>query len=84
MWRNWRNGSAAVVAGAGAWWNLPAAALQFPLANDIITSVIPGPREAAELRQILDWFKTPIPGAFWDELKSRDLLAADIPVPSGA
>jgi D-threo-aldose 1-dehydrogenase len=63
---------------------LPAAALQFPLANDIVTSVIPGPRDAGELRQILDWFNTPIPGDFWDALKSRDLLAADIPVPTKA
>ena len=63
---------------------LPAAALQFPLANDIITSVIPGPRDAGELRQILDWFNTPIPGEFWTALTSRDLLAADTPVPVGA
>jgi D-threo-aldose 1-dehydrogenase len=63
---------------------LPAAALQFPLANDIITSVIPGPRDAGELRQILDWFDMPVPDEFWAALKSRDLLAADTPVPAGA
>jgi D-threo-aldose 1-dehydrogenase len=62
---------------------LAAAALQFPLANDIITSVIPGPRNAAELQQILDWFNLPIPAAFWAALKSRDLLTADTPVPAG-
>ncbi len=61
---------------------LAAAALQFPLANDIITSVIPGPRNAAELQQILDWFNLPIPADFWATLKSRDLLADDIPVPA--
>ena len=63
---------------------LAAAALQFPLANDIITSVIPGPRNAGELQQILDWFNLPIPADFWAALKSRDLLAADIPVPADA
>jgi D-threo-aldose 1-dehydrogenase len=63
---------------------LAAAALQFPLANDIITSVIPGPRNAGELQQILDWFNLPIPADFWAALKSRDLLAADIPVPANA
>ena len=63
---------------------LPAAALQFPLATDIITSVIPGPRDAGELQQILDWFNTPIPGDFWAALTSRGLLAADTPVPAGA
>ena len=63
---------------------LAAAALQFPLANDIITSVIPGPRNAGELQQILDWFNLPIPADYWAALKSRDLLAADIPVPANA
>lgn len=63
---------------------LAAAALQFPLANDIITSVIPGPRNAGELQQILDWFNLPIPADYWAALKSRDLLAADIPVPADA
>jgi D-threo-aldose 1-dehydrogenase len=63
---------------------LAAAALQFPLANDIITSVIPGPSNAGELQQILDWFNLPIPADFWAALKSRDLLAADIPVPADA
>ena len=63
---------------------LAAAALQFPLANDIITSVIPGPRNAGELQQILDWFNLSIPADFWAALKSRDLLAADIPVPADA
>ena len=63
---------------------LPAVALQFPLANDIITSVIPGPRDAGELRQILDWFDMPVPDEFWAALKSRDLLAPDTPVPAGA
>jgi len=63
---------------------LAAAALQFPLANDIITSVIPGPRNAGELQQILDWFNLPIPADFWAALKSRYLLAADIPVPANA
>ena len=62
---------------------LPAAALQFPLANDIITSVIPGPRDASELAQIVDWFNLPIPAEFWAALKSRELLGANVPVPSG-
>jgi D-threo-aldose 1-dehydrogenase len=63
---------------------LAAAALQFPLANDIITSVIPGPRDAGEMQQILDWFSTPIPGAFWAALQSAGLLEDGTPVPAGA
>ena len=62
---------------------LPAAALQFPLANDIITSVIPGPRDAGELRQIIDWFNTPIAGEFWAALQAAGLLEDGAPVPAG-
>ena len=40
---------------------LPAAALQFPLFNPIITSVIPGARTKTELQQILSWSRTEIP-----------------------
>ena len=62
---------------------LPAAALQFPLAHDVVTSVIPGPRNADELRQIVDWFKTPIPPAFWEALRAKELMRDDAPVPDG-
>jgi len=61
---------------------LAAAALKFPLGNDIVTSVIPGPRDKGELRQILDWFDIPIPGEFWATLKSRDLIVEEAPVPA--
>jgi D-threo-aldose 1-dehydrogenase len=62
---------------------LAAAALQFPLGCDLVTSVIPGPRSKAELTQILDWFEMPIPADFWSALKERSLLAEAVPVPSG-
>ncbi|MEP2707582.1 MAG: aldo/keto reductase [Roseibium sp.] len=60
---------------------LPAAALQFPLGNDIISSVIPGPRDKSEMEQILEWFNTPIPSAFWAALKSKGLIDETAPVP---
>ena len=60
---------------------LAAAALQFPLASPTVTSVIPGPRDAGELRQILDWFETTIPVDFWSALKSKGLLDDAAPVP---
>ncbi|WP_424968491.1 aldo/keto reductase [Dinoroseobacter sp. S375] len=60
---------------------LAAAALQFPLGHPLVTSVIPGPRDVAELRQILDWVETPIPAAFWDSLRAKGLLAEGAPVP---
>ncbi len=60
---------------------LAAAALQFPLGNEIVTSVIPGPRDKTELQQIVDWFSTPISGEFWATLKSKGLIDGATPVP---
>ena len=60
---------------------LAAAALQFPLGHQIITSVIPGPRNALELRQIVDWFKIPIPDEFWLALLERRLIEEHAPLP---
>ena len=60
---------------------LAAAALQFPLGHEIVTSVIPGPRDAGELRQIVAWFETPIPAAFWEDLRGAGLLAEAAPTP---
>ncbi len=63
---------------------LAAAALQFPLANEIVTSVIPGPRDGAELEQIMDWFRASIPSEFWAALKARGLMEERAPTPLGA
>ncbi len=62
---------------------LPAAALQFPLGDDLVSSVIPGPRSRTELEEIVAWFNTPIPGAFWAALKAEGLLHEAVPTPSG-
>jgi len=43
--------------------DLPAAALQFPLAHPIVVSVIPGARSVAELEQNLDYMRQTIPPA---------------------
>lgn len=61
---------------------LPAAAMQFPLAHPIVSSVIPGPRSAAELRQIMAWTALPIPASLWSDLKSAGLVPANTPVPA--
>ena len=61
---------------------LGAAALQFPLGHSSVTSVIPGPRDTTELLQIVEWFNTEIPGAFWESLKDKGLIEEDAPVPS--
>ena len=58
-----------------------AAALQFPQANELVSSVIPGPRSKEELSEILRWQKIEIPTDFWASLKERKLLRADAPTP---
>jgi len=61
---------------------LPAAALQFPIAHKNVSTVIPGPRSAAEMSTILDWWDITIPAALWADLKTAGLLQPDAPVPS--
>ena len=62
---------------------LPAAALQFVLAHPAVVSVIPGAKNAGEIRQNLASLDVAIPAAFWAELKAQNLIAADAPVPAG-
>jgi D-threo-aldose 1-dehydrogenase len=64
--------------------NIPlgAAALQFPQAHNIITSVIPGPRSDTELLEIIAWQETKIPVEFWTALKDKNLLVIDTPTPA--
>ena len=60
---------------------LAAAALQFPLAHPLVASVIPGPRSADELNQIIAWTEAAIPPSLWSDLKTEKLIAATAPVP---
>ena len=60
---------------------LAAAALQFPQANELVSSVIPGPRSKNELLEILKWQESKIPTECWNSLKERKLLRADAPTP---
>ncbi len=62
--------------------SLPGAALQFPLANPIVSSVIPGPRSSKELNQIFKWCSEKIPADFWTTLKSTGLLDERAPTPN--
>lgn len=61
---------------------LPAAALQFPLGSGLVSSVIPGPRSASEVRQILAWFDVDIPSSLWSDLKNEGLLHSEAPMPA--
>jgi D-threo-aldose 1-dehydrogenase len=60
---------------------LPAAALQFPVANPIVASIIPGPRSPQELKQILAWWEMKIPASLWSDLKSEKVLDTAAPTP---
>ncbi len=60
---------------------LPAAALQFPLGHPAVTTVIPGARSAAEVRQNLHLLNLQIPEDLWLELKHQDLIRKDSPIP---
>ncbi|PWC35782.1 aldo/keto reductase [Azospirillum sp. TSO35-2] len=63
---------------------LPAAALQFPLAHPAVACCVTGVRNRAQLATNLAWFQAPIPAAFWTALKDRGLLDEAAPVPGDA
>jgi D-threo-aldose 1-dehydrogenase len=61
---------------------LPAAALQFLLAHPAIVSHVPGTRTVQQMEQNIAWISHPIPKQLWQELKRKELLRADAPVPT--
>ena len=61
---------------------LPAAALQFVLANPLVAAVIPGGQTEKETTQNAAVLDQPIPPAFWRELKERKLLHPQAPTPA--
>jgi D-threo-aldose 1-dehydrogenase len=63
---------------------LAAAALQFPLANPQIASVIPGLANPEYIERTLALYRTRIPPSFWRDLKQDGLVHADAPVPDVA
>ncbi len=64
--------------------SLPAAALQFVLAHPIVSSVIPGAARPSEVEQNVASLAAPIPADFWAELKAKQLIVGDAPVPQAA
>ena len=61
---------------------LPAAALQFILANPLVVSVIPGGQTAAETEHNAAVLNDSIPAALWHALKDEGLLHAAAPTPA--
>jgi D-threo-aldose 1-dehydrogenase len=60
---------------------LPAAALQFILANPLVVSVIPGGQTVSETRHNAAVLDASIPPALWGELKDKKLLHSRAPTP---
>ena len=60
---------------------MPAAALQFPLAHPAVVSVIVGSRSAMQVDRAVRWLEQPLADDLWDELKRQGLLEAEAPVP---
>jgi D-threo-aldose 1-dehydrogenase len=61
--------------------SLPAAALQFVIAHPLVVSVIPGSQSTDEMKQNASLIDESIPAAFWEDLKQKNLLHPDAPVP---
>jgi D-threo-aldose 1-dehydrogenase len=61
--------------------SLQAAALQFPLHNPVVASIIPGARSIAEIEANLGFLQQPIPDDFWAELKAEKLIDPAAPTP---
>ncbi|MER7837147.1 aldo/keto reductase [Streptomyces sp. NPDC096040] len=61
---------------------LRAAALAFCAAHPAVASVLVGARSAAEIADGAAQFATPVPAAFWQELRDSALLPADTPLPT--
>lgn len=61
---------------------LRAAALAFCAAPAAVSSVLVGARSAAEIEDGTRQFATPVPAAFWQELRTAQLLPADAPLPT--
>jgi D-threo-aldose 1-dehydrogenase len=62
---------------------LKAAALQFPLSHPAIAAVVPGCRSASEVEENFRMVSYPIPVEFWTELRKKNLLPDQAPLPSG-
>jgi D-threo-aldose 1-dehydrogenase len=55
--------------------------LQFPRAHPAVACVLAGARSVAELTENLALVAQPIPAAFWRDLRTAGLVAAEAPLP---
>ncbi len=57
------------------------AALNFPLGHPAITAIIPGFSNIGEFADNMAGYRTAIPAALWNDLRSEGLIHADAPAP---
>jgi D-threo-aldose 1-dehydrogenase len=62
--------------------DLRTAALQFSREPQVVKAVIPGARNGQQATENAKSFEAEIPKAFWEDLKSQELIAANAPVPA--
>jgi D-threo-aldose 1-dehydrogenase len=62
--------------------SLPTVALAFPLGHPSVVSVCVGARSPEQIVNNVDSYRSGVPDAVWEELKERDLLRRDAPVPN--
>ncbi|MEZ4861638.1 MAG: aldo/keto reductase [Caldilineaceae bacterium] len=60
---------------------LPAASLQFLLANPLVAAIIPGAVAPAQVQSNINLLSHSIPSALWADLKAEGILVADAPTP---
>lgn len=60
---------------------LPALSLQFSLAHPVAASLVTGFGSPTELEQCVDWLRTPVPDAVWEDLKAKQLIHPEAPTP---
>ncbi|MCK1357593.1 aldo/keto reductase [Bradyrhizobium sp. 199] len=63
---------------------LKAAALQFCMTHPAVTVAVMGARNAAEVSDNIAMSERPVPAAFWQELRARNLVDVRAPLPGGA
>lgn len=61
--------------------DIRAAALQFSLAHPAVAAVIPGASQPSRIAENLALVDAAIPAAFWQALRTRELVAVDAPLP---
>jgi D-threo-aldose 1-dehydrogenase len=63
---------------------LKAAALQFPLANPAVNTILTGVRSIEELEENVAMARVEIPDALWQDLRRERLVEDWVPLPDGA